>query len=250
MFFVLSKIVGFVADPLVFISSFFLIGLFMRKKYKRRSYLLIAFTLLIFFSNGFIYQIFFEKWEVKATKLLESYDYGILLGGMISLNSTENEIKFGQSSDRLLYTIKLYKEKRISKIIISGASGSLQSDIIESEFLKNYLIKTGIPEHDIISETQSKNTYENALFTSKLILSESSSNRPTCLLITSDYHIRRALACFKTNNLKIDPYTKSLEQKYIVIEDFIVPQSYLISKWKVLLHEIIGYYTYKCVGYI
>ena len=149
-----------------------------------------------------------------------------------------------------MYTIKLYKEKRISKIIISGASGSLQSDIIESEFLKNYLIKTGIPEHDIISETQSQNTYENALYTSKLIFSESSSNQPTCLLITSDYHCRRALGCFKKNKLKIDPYTKSLEKKYIVIEDFIVPQSYLISKWKVLLHEIIGYYTYKCVGYI
>ena len=104
MFFVLSKIVGFVADPLVFISSFFLIGLFMRKKYKRRSFLLIAFTLLIFFSNGFIYQIFFEKWEVKAAKLLESYDYGILLGGMISLNSTENEIKFGRHKIMIFIT--------------------------------------------------------------------------------------------------------------------------------------------------
>ena len=250
MFFVLSKIVGFVADPLVFISSFFLIGLFMRKKYKRRSFLLIAFTLLIFFSNGFIYQIFFEKWEVKAAKLLESYDYGILLGGMINLNSTENEIKFGQSSDRLLYTIKLYKEKRISKIIISGASGSLQSDIIESEFLKNYLIKTGIPEHDIISETQSKTTYDNALFTSKLIFSKSSSNRPTCLLITSDYHLRRALGCFKKNKLKIDPFSIQLTKKHILMKDYIIPQSHILSEWNVLMHEIMGYYVYSCVGYI
>ena len=160
MFFILSKIVGFIADPLVFITIFFILGLFMRKKYKRRRYLLLSFFLLFFFSNGFIYQSFFNKWKTIPVELKKNYDYGILLGGMISLNSTIEDIKFGESADRLLYTVKLYKEQTINKIIISGASGSLQSDIIESEYLKTYLINTGIPETDILCETTYQNTFQ------------------------------------------------------------------------------------------
>ena len=249
MFFIFSKIVAFIADPLVFITTFFILGLFVRTKHRRRRYLLISFVLLLFFSNGFIYQTIFNQWEVKPLQLKKKYDYGILLGGMISLNSTIEDIKFGESSDRLLYTVKLYNDNVIDKIIITGASGSLQSEIIESEYLKSYLLKIGIPETDIICETKSQNTFQNAAYTADLIFSNHKL-APSCLLITSDFHYKRALACFKKNNLQVDPYLKSLKQKTISIEDYIQPQSAYLSKWRALFHEIIGYYTYKLMGYI
>ncbi len=249
MFFILSKIVAFIADPLVFITAFFILGLFVRTKYRRRRYLLISFVLLLFFSNGFIYKVVFNQWEIKPNQRKEKYDYGILLGGMISLNSTKEDIKFGESSDRLLYTAQLYQDSVINKIIITGASGSLQSEIIEAEFLKAYLIKIGIPETDIICETKSQNTHQNASYTAEL-LSANHKPTPSCLLITSDFHYRRAIACFKKNNLHVDPYLKNLKQKTISIEDYIQPQSAYLYKWRILLHEIIGYYTYQVMGYI
>ena len=249
MFFTLSKIVAFIADPLVFITAFFFLGLFVRTKYKRRRYLLISFVLLLFFSNGFIYQTAFNQWRVNPVQLKKKYEYGILLGGMISLNSTNEDIKFGESSDRLLYTVKLYKDNIINKIIITGASGSLQSAIIEAEFLKSYLVKIGITETDIICETKSQNTFQNATYTAELIFSNHKS-ATSCLLITSDFHYRRAIACFKKNNLQVDPYLKNLKQKTISIEDYIQPQSVYLYKWRILFHEIIGYYTYKLMGYI
>ncbi|MDC0338380.1 YdcF family protein [Flavobacteriales bacterium] len=249
MFFILSKIVAFIADPLVFVTAFFILGLFVRTKYRRRRYLLISFVLLLFFSNGFIYQTVLNQWGVTPLKLKKKYDYGILLGGMISLNSTEEDIKFGESSDRLLYTVKLYQDSIINKIIITGASGSLQSEMIEAEYLKSYLLGIGIPETDIICETRSQNTFQNATYTAKLIFSNHKS-APSCLLITSDFHYRRALVCFKKNNLQVDPYLKKLKQKTISIEDYIQPQSAYLYKWQILLHEIIGYYTYKFMGYI
>ena len=249
MFFIFSKIVAFIADPLVFITVFFILGLFVRTKYRRRRYLLISFALLLFFSNGFIYQTVFNQWGVTPLKLKKKYDYGILLGGMISLNSTEEDIKFGESSDRLLYTVKLYQDNVINKIIITGASGSLQSEIIEAKFLKSYLVQIGIPATDIICETKSQNTSQNAAYTAELI-SANHKSTPSCLLITSDFHYRRAIACFQKNNLQVDPYLKKLKQKTISIEDYIVPQSTYLSKWGVLFHEIIGYYTYQIMGYL
>jgi len=249
LFFIFSKIVAFIADPLVFITGFFILGLFVRTKYKRRRYLLISFVLLLFFSNGFIYQIAFNQWTVKPKKLKKNYDYGILLGGMISLNSTEEDIRFGESSDRLLYALKLYQDSVINKIIITGASGSLQSEIIEAEFLKSYLVKIGIPETDIICETKSQNTFQNAAYTVELI-SAIHESAPSCLLITSEFHYRRSIACFTKNNLAVDPYLRKFKQKTISIEDYIQPQSAYLYKWRILLHEIIGYYTYQIMGYL
>ena len=67
-----------------------------------------GFISLFIFSNSFIYKFVFSFWEIEYQPIKEQYDYGILLGGMISLNSTPNNIEFISSSDRLLKTIKLY----------------------------------------------------------------------------------------------------------------------------------------------
>ena len=250
MFFIVSKILGFIADPLFFISFFFILGMFSKRKYRRRKRLWISFILLLFFSNGYIYNVAIDKWNLSTVKLQPKYDYGILLGGIISLNSTEDKIKFGYSGDRMLNTIMLYQSKKINKIIISGASGSLKSDLIESDYLKKYLLEIGIPKNDIVCETNSQNTYQNAQFAAKYILENSLNSDPKCLLITSDYHQRRALACFKKENLNVDPFIIKLEEKYISWESYIVPQSNVLFKWRILMHEIIGYITYKTSHYI
>jgi uncharacterized SAM-binding protein YcdF (DUF218 family) len=250
MFFIISKILSFLTDPFFWIFTLFLFGLFNRKKYKRRKYIMAGFISLFIFSNSFIYKFVFSYWEVEYQPIKEQYDYGILLGGMISLNSTPNNIEFNSSSERLLKTIDLYHKKRIKKIIITGASGSLISDLKEADCIKTYLINSGIPSKDILTETQSRNTYENAVFTTKLIRKITKNNIPECLLITSDYHMRRSLMCFNNTGLAVDPYLIDLDKKYFDFESIILPQSHILFEWKKLTHEIAGYITYKLVGYI
>ena len=59
---------------------------------------------------------------------------------MISLSSSEN-IQFNEYNDRLLNTIELFHKGMIKKIIITGASGSLSSDMKEADILKSFLIR-------------------------------------------------------------------------------------------------------------
>ena len=167
MFFILSKIFSFLTDPFFWIIFFLLLALFAKKKYKRRKYLLVGFIGLYIFSNTAIYKMVYSLWEIDSKPLKEQYDYGILLGGIVSLNSTIDKIEFISTAERLLKTIELYHKQKIDKIIISGASGSLMSDLIEADLIKEYLINTNIPNEDIITETKSKNTYENAVFTTR-----------------------------------------------------------------------------------
>ena len=250
MFFILSKILSFLIDPFFWILILFALALFAKKTYRRKKYFILGLIFFIFFSNGFLYKIINDQWEVEFNDQKAKYDYGILLGGMISLNSTEDNVQFLSNNDRLLNTIELYHNNTIDKILITGASGSLTSEMKESTILKKYLEKTGIASRNILIEEESKNTYENALFCDKLLSEKHPKKNIHCLIITSKYHMRRSMACFYNTSLKTDPFIKKADKSHFDLEGIVIPQSHILFKWKVLLHEIVGYYTYKLVGYI
>ena len=249
MFFILSKILAFITVPFFWILLLFVFALFGRKKYKRRKHFIRGIILLIFFTNSFIYKAVSEIWILDKQELAKNYDYGILLGGMIDINSDNDNIIFNTNGDRLLNTIYLYKTKTIKKIIISGASGSLYSDMSEANILKLYLQKIGISEDDILTESKSKNTYENAIFSADLIKLRDN-NKAKCIIITSDYHIRRSLACFRKAGLDSDYFIIEKQNKFSNIENYIIPQASVLWKWQALMHEFIGYGIYWFQGYL
>ena len=170
MFFFLSKVLSFLIDPFFWIIVMFLISIFHYKKYLRRSFLILGISMILFFSNSLIFNYVNDLWSVKNINEKEHYQIGILLGGMISLTSSEENIQFSNHNDRLLNTLDLFNSKKIDKILITGAAGSLSSDLKESQILKKYLNKVGIPDSCILIEDKSKNTFENAIYCEKILL--------------------------------------------------------------------------------
>ena len=120
----------------------------------------------------------------------------------------------------------------------------------EASLLKYFLVEIGIPHEKIISEEKSKNTHENALFCSEMLNNMHPDRNNKILIITSNYHMRRSLACFKKMNIKADPFVKKPTKYHFDLEQIIIPQSNVLFEWKVLFHEIIGYCAYKVLGYI
>ena len=204
--------------------------------------------MILFFSNSLIFNYVNDLWSVKNVNEKEHYQIGILLGGMISLTSSEENIQFSNHNDRLLNTLDLFHSKKIDKILITGAAGSLSSDLKESQILKKYLNKVGVPDSCILIEDKSKNTYENAIYCEKIL--NNFPNNNSYLVITSDYHMRRSLACFKNTHLNVYPFVKKSDIKHFDLEWILIPQSNILFEWKVLFHEMIGYITYKAIGYI
>jgi len=249
VFFIFSKILSFAVDPFFWIIILLLLALFAKKKYRRPRYLVSALILTFVFSSSPIYKITFEYWKIKQDITYQKFDAGILLGGMISLSSSDENILFNEYNDRLLNTLELFHKGIIKKIIITGASGSLSSDLKEADIIKSFLIRIGVPREKIIVENQSKNTHENAIYT-ELTCKELEMDKYSFLLITSDYHMRRSLSCFKKTGLNITPFVKESDEFHFDLEYLIVPQTSVLFKWKVLFHEIVGYFMYKLMGYV
>ncbi len=103
---------------------------------------------------------------------------------------------------RLDKTIELYKNGVAGKIIVTGAA--VGNEFVESEIMAVYLVRNGIPHDDIFIESSARNTYENALMVSRIMLEKGYVH---AIVVTSSFHRMRAEKFFNRHikNVTIVP---------------------------------------------
>ncbi len=255
MFFILSKILAFIIAPYtwLFFGLLFLLKKLWNTPYKKWILCFTIFTYII--SNSFLVDEIVRSWEFRDNDVYlknTKYDLAIVLGGMGRIDERQNKFDFGQSGDRLFQTLELYYKKRVNKILISGGSGSISKpNHREAIYIKKYLETILIPDSNIIIENKSKNTYENAVFSKQIL--DSLQFNGSILLVTSSYHMKRSLAIFEKAGYKnITPYVTN---KITGIRKFefdycFIPNIEAVFSLNLVLHEMIGYITYKIQGYL
>lgn len=104
-------------------------------------------------------------------------------------------------ANRLLTAVRLQKNLHVP-ILLSG--GQVYSDTgAEAKIAGRILESLGVESKDVIMETESVNTTQNAAFTKK-ILAEHDFKKP--ILVTSAFHMRRAVLAFEQEGIKVTPY--------------------------------------------
>jgi len=209
---------------------------------------------LLFFSNSFIYDEFMRSWEIPITpydKLDSSYDAAIVLSGMLVYDVVNERVQFNRRNDRLMQAILLYKEGKVKKLFFSGGSGSLiYHDKKESMLVKPFLISMGVSPEDILLETQSDNTFQNAYYSRPLL--DNYFTKGKFLLITSAFHERRSLACFRKQGIHVTPYSTDRYSgpRKFQFDHMLLPNAETLFNWDTLIHEWVGYVMYKMMGYL
>lgn len=246
----------FLLTPLIWVLILFAWAIFTKRQKLKKVLYISTFVLLYLFSNTFLVDELFRAWEMKAVsyeEIVEPYDVGIVLGGMITYDSQFDRINVVRSFDRIVQTMELYKKGKIKKIFISGGSGSLlETEFYEAQMLKDYLVRMGIPETDILQESESRNTRENAVYTQETLDSLPNSKTNKYLLITSAFHMKRALACYEKVGMKVDPFVADRyvgERKY-VFDHLLIPNVEAFANFTLFVREFTGFYMYKLVGFI
>lgn len=254
MFFILSKILRSFLFPTTWVFALIFAALVIKNPKIKKRLLLISLIVFFVISNGFIITKIISWYESPLTPIakLSNYDIGIVLGGAARIVEIDtNRLFLGPSGDRIVQAIQLYKLGKIKKIFFSGGAGNLTGERTpESVMVKRYLLSIGIPDSDLIFEEKSRNTYENAVFT-KEILKKNSLDKCSFLLITSSLHMPRSLAIFKKQNIDVVPFSidQLYDPSYREIDFYIAPKTESIQMFENLIHEIIGYITYKIMGY-
>ncbi len=256
MFFILSKVLYFLIQPFNWVLGLMLYSLFSKKRERKRKALVIAVVLSLFFTNHFIYNQAVKLWEVEtitADEIVQPYKLGILLGGYSNGHILPNHdrFNFNHNGNRFFNTYELYRTGKIEKILLTGGTGDILKDQkSEAPEVHKLLIRLGVPDDDIIVEDQARNTYENAIFTKKIL--DQNNIRGNFLLITSAFHMRRSKACFDKAGISYTPYSVDFigEKDRWHPENTILPDRGGFYYWEKLFKEWVGYVAYWVVGYI
>lgn len=241
-------------SPLLWVILIFFYAFFCKKPSVKKKVFLTGIIVLLFFSNSFIVNEAFLAWEDKPIQIsgLKKYETAIVLTGVASnRKGITDRVFFGKGADRVLHTVQLYKLGKIKKILISGGSSVFfGKSIPEARQLKKVFLYCGVSEGDIILEDRSRNTTESSHYSRKLI--DSLNLGKDFLLITSAFHIPRSVGCFEKAGLNVQAYPVDFysRDRDLDIQTKLLPSEDYLSRWAILIHEIMGYIVYKLMGYI
>lgn len=252
MFFILSKVLTFLIQPLFWVYALVILAFVLRKGKYKKKLLITAGVVFWFFTNTFIVDEFTRAWEIRPEKdqNFRTYPVAVVLGGMSAWDAKNERLRFHESNDRLMQTLRLYKIGKVKKVLVSGGSGSIEfPENREASYIKKYLGEIQLLDSNFYFEIDSRNTHENAAY-SKVIL-DKISNGDTVLLVTSAFHMKRASACFNAAGIPHRVYStdNSTGERRFSLELMLIPTIEAMGKWNMLLKEWIGTATYKLRGW-
>ena len=130
----------------------------------------------------------------------------ILLGGAEDgwVSAGRGRLALNEAAERITETLRLAHAHPHAKIVITGGVASLYGEDREGATSVALLFaELGIAKDRFVVETASRNTYENATLTLPLIAA-----RPgeAWLLVTSAYHMPRAVGVFRKAGLDVVAY--------------------------------------------
>ena len=246
MFLFFSKLTGLLIAPSNWLIILFIWWIFSKSAIIKKRLAISITILVIFFGNEVILNKLAIAWQLKPVKLTGTYDAGILLGGIGSFDKFGNGY-MNDASDRLIATCALYHSGSIKKIVISAGNID-KNKPKEAIFLSTKVAGMGIPDSDILVESSSRTTFENAIFCKRKI--DSSGLKPPYVLVTSALHIPRAVHAFQKAGLQVVPYPCNYKffEKNFQLSDYLFPKLYIINDWGYLMKEVVGLAGYRLFG--
>jgi uncharacterized SAM-binding protein YcdF (DUF218 family) len=212
VFFIVAKLLGFFALPSNLLISMGLVGIVLlcTRFTRLASWLIVTSLVLIAIAglsplgNALILPL--EQRFPPWNPVPGPPDGIVVLGGAINpeISAARGAVALNEAAERITATVTLARRYPNARIIFSGGNNALLFDgAVEAAIAVNEFEALGIARNRITAEEQSRNTIENAVF-SRLIAQPKPGER--WLLVTSAYHMPRAIAAFRAAGFAVQAY--------------------------------------------
>ena len=194
--------------PGIFIVALFALAWYAwkRRGEKRLAALLFALTFVFYLlctsfvaerTLGWLEQAYLPPAEPKG-------DVIIMLGGGAMPDSPDVDgvgALCSSPANRLLTAVRLQRKLGVP-ILLSG--GQVYEDTgAEAKIARRMLIDLGVPEEQILVETRSVNTTQNARYSAEILRAHGLTHP---ILVTSAFHMKRAVLNFEKQGIDVVPY--------------------------------------------
>jgi uncharacterized SAM-binding protein YcdF (DUF218 family) len=188
-----------------------------------------------------------DDYPQQALPLVAQADAIVLLGGAI-----RGDVPLGglgdlnQQADRLVYAVALYKAGRAPRLLVTG--GAEEGARSEAEIMRELLEVMGVPSNAILLEDRSRNTYQNAVFTARML---KTLGIRRILLVTSAFHMRRSEALFRAQGIDVIPAPTDFQRLAAPVDySHWLPSVGDLWQSTYALHELLGYQVYRLRGWL
>ena len=130
----------------------------------------------------------------------------IVLGGSVDtdLSAAHHTPVVLHAADRFFAPAELARRYPNVRVVFTGGTSNLIStDAKEADYSAPILENLGIPKERLILERDSRNTWENAIFTKKLVAPKPGER---WLLVTSAFHMPRSMGIFRKAGFDVEAY--------------------------------------------
>lgn len=232
-----------------------LLGIFLAARhYKKPSQVAVISSLVLFFISGYgilpallLHAV--ETPEPFLTDPLWGKKNAIILlsAGTVLQPETDIVLPSSKAYSRIYEATRLYeackKNNRLCTVITTGAD-VMGTGKTEGEVYKKALVDAGVNPADVLVESASHNTFENAEFTVPLLKKMGADQ---AFLVTSDIHMKRAGMFFTYFGETLIPAASEHAEPYVSL----LPSAYNIYLGDAALHEYVGiaqFYLYNLLG--
>jgi uncharacterized SAM-binding protein YcdF (DUF218 family) len=255
MFFLLSKILGFIASPSNVIALVIATGLcLLLLKWRRAGAVLLTAGIVALLVAGFspagnilllTLSDRFPAWQYDG----RDPDGIIVLGGGIDaeISAARGALETNGSAERVIAALALARRFSRARIVYAGGSANLfEAPVAEAPIAGQLLQTFGIAPDRIVLESDSRTTDENARFTRKLVAPKPGER---WLLVTSAYHMPRSIGAFRKAGFEVEAYPVDWRTRGWV--DAWLPFDRLgagLSNVDLAVHEWVGLLAYWLTG--
>lgn len=210
-FFTSAKLFWIVVDPGNFLVLLLVLGLGLQLLGRARR---VAASLIGISVAGFLVVLFVPVGQLLLRPLedrfpipeLSSLDGIVVLAGVTGEETTlaRDAVSLREGAERLTVAADLARRFPDARIVVSGGSGRLGGgDTSEAAVMRRFLVEEGIDPARIVLEDASRNTVENAGLT---LATANPQPGETWVLVTSAFHMPRAVGSFRSAGWRITPY--------------------------------------------
>lgn len=141
-----------------------------------------------------------------ARTLSAHIDGIVVLGGSVDpvVTAARGQPSVNGTAERLTAMVELGRQHPEARLVFTGGSGNVTAqELKEAPVARAFLASLGFGTSHVVFEAQSRNTWENAVFTRDLVNPQPGQ---VWVLVTSAIHMPRSVGAFRAAGWQVLPY--------------------------------------------
>ena len=253
--FLLSKILGALAQPLTWVAALLFLGLilFSRRPLLARRLMGAALALMLAMGWQPLPDLLLRHLEQQYAEIppqadLRTYVGMVVLGGATEsgdVAQAHNQPLLNGAAERMTAPVAALLRYPHLRVVFTGGEGELLGHgPSEADRAQGFFKNMGLPGGQVAFESASRTTYENAILTAQLPGIDITQH---WLLVTSAWHMPRSMATFVKAGWNVTAYPVDYRTgvstrwtEYSLRDG--------VDRWQLVLHELLGLAAYRATG--